>query len=206
MKFLIIGLLVLPTIANYGQAPFVEKIRNKNGCFLAIAIKKKDTVKRFAANCGFKEVTTLPESEKISLIGSLISYLTDTSISAIPVFLLSNYYLGKKYPSSKRYNIQIDALILINYVALSSYAFSYSPFPVLYDSQTNREVTFSSEALDSVIAGYKEWYNKIRNEGFANYGLPLWGGRYQWFGSIMGNVTFMKYPKWEDYHSCKTIE
>ena len=80
-----------------------------------------------------------------------------------PVFILSNHYLGKKTPSSKEYNLQIDALVLVNYVALSSKAFDYCPYPILYDKESGKEITSSSTRLEDVIQIYKNWFQYVKN-------------------------------------------
>lgn len=206
MKLLLTIIAFFGASISFGQKAFVEKKIKDAGTSIGIVIVDKNKTHRYAPNCAFKDVCLLADSAKIVLIGELLSYAADTSLYYAPVSKATNHYMGKKWPISTRYNTQLSILFYINYIAFSSKAFSYSPFPVLFDRQNHSEVTSCSDALDIVISDYKNWHKKIKVYGFANYGFPLWGGRYQWFGSIMADIKFKEYPKWEDYYSCQTIE
>jgi hypothetical protein len=206
MRFLLTTLLLLSVTFSFGQRAFVEKKTESGGTSIGIVIEDSGKLHRYAPNCGFKPVCLLPDSTKIILIGELLSFAMDTSLYHSPVNRAANHYMGKKWPNATRYNTQISVLFFINYIAFSSQAFSYSPFPVLFDRTRGVELTFACDALDDVITLYENWYKTIKHNGFINYGLPLWGGQYQWFGTIMANIPLKKYPKWDEYYDCRIIE
>ena len=64
----------------------------------------------------------MPDTVKLRLIDDLEDFLGDTSMTYAKVRSLSNHYYtyGKKMPMSTSYNLQVDAMILINYIAFSS--------------------------------------------------------------------------------------
>jgi hypothetical protein len=154
----------------------------------------------------FKKITLLSDTAKIRLINELMDFATDTSKCFVPLVILSNHYMGKTRPISKQYNCQIEALILINYIAFSSDAFTYSPYPLLYEKSSGKEVYGDGIALSAVIKIYREWFDNILKNGFSNYSYPLFDKQYEWFGSITKQVVFKHYPLWSDFYSCKELE
>ena len=206
MKTLFVIVICLHSVICFGQKVSIEKLDKGNDSHLSVVIKEKQSVKRYFVGCGLKDITLLPDSTKIRLIGNLLSYTTYTAKCFAPVTLLSNHYMGKKNPISKEYNLQIDALILINYIAFSSNAFIFSPYTLLYDKENKKEICCKSKALYEVIDIYKEWYKNIQTNGFVNYSYPLLNGRYEWFGSKTQQKVFKRYPEWLDFYSCKELE
>lgn len=81
----------------------------------------------------------------------------------------------------------------INYLALSSAALFYSPYPLLYDTDNKKEIGINYQDIKNVFIIYKNWFDKVRKGGFVNYSYPLDGRRYVWFGSIGKKAGFKKY-------------
>lgn len=151
MRTTIIFLLSLISVMSYSQKFSIVTNKyydannpastNNPGLSYSIKVEYDTGASRFySASCYFGMLPNMSDSVRISLIGSLVSKLNDTSICAKPVEALSYRYRGRynSNPKSKRYNLQIEALVLINYIALSSEAVSYSPFPVLYDKKKKK--------------------------------------------------------------------
>jgi hypothetical protein len=216
MKTTIIFLLSVITLASYSQVFSIVKntlydanntaSTKKSGQAYSIKVEYDTGASKFySASCYFGMLPNMPDSIRISLIGSLFSKLSDTSICVKPVEALSYRYKGRynRNPQSTRYNLQIEALVLINYIALSSEAVSYSPFPVLYDKKNQKEITTSGKELDDVIKCYKKWFEKIRREGFKQYSLPMISEKYEWYGSLYQKQRmFDTLYKWEKLYDC----
>src|SRR5690606_15373031 len=164
MKLPIIIILAITVIQSYSQSARIVKIEKGSRKNWAVIIEKQDKSKEnYFASCYFKNVTMLPDSTKISLIEQLLKGIKDTSYCYQPVEALSYRYNGRnnKSPKSSVYNLQIAALILINYIALSSEAVVYSPYPVLYDKKGKKEITTAGNDLDVVLKVYQIRFKKI---------------------------------------------
>ncbi len=203
MRLIIVIIMSFKSFACFSQVAFIERIAKDNKAHLAVVIKNGESSKRYFASCSFKDVALLPDTIKIRLISELLEYMNDTAICFVPVTLLSNHYTGKKTPHTREYNLQIDGLILINYIAFSSNAFIYSPYPLLYDKEVNKEICCYSSELMTVISLYKDWFKKIREDGFVDYCYPLWGNKYEWFESKTKQQKFNEYPVWKTYYDCR---
>lgn len=207
MRVTLIAIAMIQSLASLGQSAFVEKIVKKEGAYLAIGLKNEDSTDWYFANCFFKSVTMLPDTTKIRLIGELMNYTSDTVMCYNPVYNLSgNYETIKREPTSREYNLQIDALILINYIAFSSNAFIYSPYPLLYDKETAKELCCNSDGLKAVIAIYKDWVKELKQKGFHGYCYPLQDNRYEWFASKTKQQKFVEYPSWNSFYDCREIK
>lgn len=189
-----------------GQTAYIEKIVNNNKAHLAIGIKTGDNTKIYIVDCFFQSVTLLEDTTKIRLIEELLYYASDTTMCDNEIYNLSgNYTVIRKSPLSKEYNLTIDALFLINYIALSSNAFYYSPYPLLYDSKSGKEICCGGKELDRVIEVYKKWFKKLKKDGFNNYCYPLAQKEYEWFGGMVKQQKIKEYPQWDNYFDCKEL-
>jgi hypothetical protein len=207
MRTAIVIIAIMHSFICYGQTAFVEKVIKGEKASLVIGIKNADSTDWYFANCFFKNVTKLPDSMKIRLIGELLHYTSDTIMCYNPVYNLSGHYeIIKRGPTSKEYNLQIDALILINYIAFSSNAFIYSPYPLIYDKETGKEICCDGEGLREVIVIYKSWFNRLKKGGFRDYCYPLYDKRYEWFASKAKQHKFSEYPSWNSFYDCGEIK
>ncbi len=216
MKSIIILLLSVISVQSYSQTFSIIKneyynVNNADSEGWAFSIKVEyDTGKPkfYSASCYFGELPKMTDSVKFFLIESLLSKINDTSVCGKPVEALSYRYKGRynQNPQSSRYNLQIEALVLINYIALSSDAVSYSPFPVIYDKKKGKEITVSGKEIDDVIKCYKKWFEKIKRTGLRQYSLPMVNKKYEWYGSLYQKQRLFDVPpKWEKLYSCPVL-
>lgn len=194
---------------GYCQTSEVRILDKGDSKSIVIAIEwENGKEEQYGAGCGFRDVTTLSDSIKLLLLQSLFDILQDTTYYYGKVKPLSYRYNGRdnKQPQSTVYNMQIAALVLINYVALSSDAVSYSPFPVIYDKKKKKEITTAGKELDAVIKCYKKWFKQIKKNGFGQYNLPMISKQYEWYGSLYQKQRlFDAPPKWEKLYSCPVL-
>jgi hypothetical protein len=207
MRVIFIAIAMIYSLTSLGQSAFVKKVVKEEKAYLVIGLKNEDSTDWHFANCFFRSVTILPDTMKIRLIGELLNYTSDTIMCYNPVYNLSGHYETiKREPTSKEYNLQIDALILINYIAFSSNAFIYSPYPLLYDKETGKEICCYSDGLKAVIAIYKDWFKELKQKGFNGYCYPLYDKRYEWFASKTKQQKFKEYPLWNSFYDCREIK
>jgi hypothetical protein len=185
----------------------VNKVKIGNNYKIELKYQNGDTVLFTSrAGCDVREFTYLSESIKIKAIEELLKFEEDTSLSEFEVTLYNTGYFKSEKPKQKLYNLQVDALFYINYLALSSSALFYSPYPLLYDKERKKEIGTDYQEIKNVFDIYKNWLSKVKKCGFANYSYPLVDSKYVWFGSIDKKITFKKYPYWEKDDGCKYYE
>ena len=203
-------LLMLLTLISGTQGYAQEKIINIERVHLqgkykislkyeAIGVK----LQTYEAGCYVRKFSALPDSVKIKAIEELLNFENDTAISAIEVTQYNPGYFKGAKPKSKYYTLQLDALYYINYLAFSSAALFYSPFPVLFDSVSKREINLSDTDIVQVYAQYRKWFEGIKKNGFHHYSYPLKGSRYSWLGTVNKRDIFDKYPIWKREDGCK---
>ena len=88
---------------------------------------------------------------------------------------------------------------------MSSKAFYYSPYPLVYDNKSGREICCGSSELDSIVVIYKKWFKKLRKEGFNNFCYPLAQKKYEWFGGKVKQQKIKEYPQWDKFFDCKEL-
>ncbi len=136
-------------------------------------------------NYGFAELTGLSDALKLQIVEKLLQYKYDTAEVCLPVH---NYgYEGyentcKEKPASKRYNIQIDALYSINRLCFPQASSFYYCFPVVFDTQANKEVNNDYEAIRAFFEGYEKWFEDVKKSGVIGKEFPFNTGRYSWLG------------------------
>lgn len=216
MKAILILLLWILSAKSYSQTFSIVRNEyfdanniNYRGWGLSIKIEYNTGVPKFySASCYFGGLPNMTDSVKLSLIASLLSKTDDTSVCGKPVEALSYRYRGRYFrnPQSARYNMQVEALVLINYIAFSSDAVEYSPFPVLIDKKSKKEFTTTGKELKAVIRDYEKWFKKIKQNGFKNYQLPLLNKKYEWYGSLYSKQRiFAKTTEWTKFYNCPIL-
>lgn len=203
LKILFIVILFSPCNIIAQQIE-VSKVRIGSNYKIELRYQNGDTVLFTSrAGCDVRKFTYLSESIKIKAIEELLKFEEDTSLCEFEVTLYNTGYFKSGKPKQKVYNLQVDALYYINYLALSSSALFYSPYPLLYDNDSKKEIGTNYQELKTVFSIYKNWFDKVKKCGFVNYSYPLVGSRYVWFGSIDKKAGFKKYPYWEKDDGCK---
>ncbi|MCO5239114.1 MAG: hypothetical protein M9904_03570 [Chitinophagaceae bacterium] len=209
MKYLLLFVLFSFQSKMFAQIAKVELSERDSRKSIFITVKwEKGNTKGYGAGCGFEDITELNDSIKLSLLQSLFTILDDTTYYFGSVEPLSYRYRGRynRRPQSIDYNTQVAALIVINYVAFSSDAVGYSPYPVLYDKKRKKEFSTTCKELNAVIREYRKWFKKIKQTGLKNYSLPLLNKKYEWYGSLYQEQRFFDTsPKWESLYSCPVL-
>lgn len=215
MKAILILILGILSAKSYSQTFSIVKNKYSNanndnrGWTLSIKADYDTGVSKYYwASCYFGELPKMTDSVKFFLIEALLSKINDTAVCGKPVEVLSYRYRGRysRNPQSTRYNLQIEALVLINYIAFSSDAVGYSPFPVLIDKKSKKEFTTIGKELNAVVREYQKWFKKIKQNGFKNYQLPLMNKKYEWYGSLYSKQrVFTKTPEWAKLYDCPTL-
>lgn len=211
MKLVFLIISISLGLNVFSQPAKIVRLYNGNkGQVFVECITSGNKVQKFWPSCYFKSVTKLSDSIKIALIEQILNGIeSDTLLSTHPVEALSYRYTGRfnKPPVSKLYSLQITSLLLINYLAFSSDAINYSPYPVLFDKKSKKEISLTGKELNEIIVYYKKWFKKIRKTGFQNYGSPLKGSKYEWYGSLfIKDMTWDSMPKWSEYYDCIVLQ
>lgn len=198
-------LLITIVCSTYGQNIIIDKLELKRGFKIRLQYKIQEKIfyETYQSGCDVKYFTFLPDSIKLRAIEQLLKFENDSSISHFEVSLYNTSYFKDKRPLSKRYTTQVDALFFINYLALSSNALFYSPYPLLYDKINKKEISTSQVEIKQVFQIYKTWFELIKRHGFYNYSLPLINDNYCWFGTIDKKQILVNYPVWEKKDGCK---
>lgn len=207
MKICLIVIFAALVVQSQAQHAEVKTLSKGDKKSVYISIEKDGKFETFTASCSARRLTELSDSLKVTLIGNLLEKINDTAYSLNPVEAISYRYNGRhnRLPKSKDYNLQVAALLLINYLAFSSDAVSYSPFPVLYDKKKRKEFSTSGRELAFVIKCYKQWFKKIESGGLRNYDLPLVSARYEWYGTLYTtSKLYESSPPWEKLYDCPT--
>jgi len=200
MKHLLIILLIAYTKFCYSQPPHI--VKRTVGQQAALFIKLFANGQEYGIKPGafMNEVVALDDSVKIRLLQELKPYLWDTTRVYDRVEKYHYRYLGRDTPHLKIYNIQVNAMVLANYIGFSHFAFYYSPYALLYDRKKKREIGTDKKVLDNIAKIYENWIDSISKNGFVNYTYPLWDKRYQWFGMRAIERVFPKYPEWDTFY------
>ena len=127
----------------------------------------------------------LPDSIKLLIIEKLLEYENDTSLCCMNVVNRSfNGIEGcrGKPKGVTRYNIQVDALFMINRLCWPKWMELYSCTPVLYDNKLKKSINNDPKKIKIVFAEYKKWYAERKVKGKIGYYFPFNIGRYVWYG------------------------
>jgi len=197
MKFVLVIFVTLITGCVFGQdtKTFVKKIAcSENAPFtgyrLSITYNEQDNAQK---ELGFLDEIQLTDNSKLKLIGQLLSFTKDKSLSCRKV---TSYVFGSEgcrgFPDTvKRYSITIEALFLINKLCWPKSMEAYSCSPVLYDTLEKRVINNDPKAISCFVKEYKKWYKESKKLGRISKEFPFNTGRYVWFGG-------RKYVKPED--------
>ncbi len=185
-KILIALILTGITCVGQSQIITVEKrvCSSGNGYKLFLLLKEGDSILMSNTFYDLKGFTTLADSIKLQIVRRLLNYKTDSSRCCLPVSgYVHNYNEGcTGSPNSKYYNIQIDALFMINRLCFSKLSDRYSCHPVLYDTKEKNEINDSVNLITNVFGEYEKWYMECKSKGKIGDYFPFNDGRYVWFG------------------------
>ena len=133
------------------------------------------------------------DSLKISVLRDLLKIAeTDSSLCCMRV---KKYGFDKSpNPQSTNYNLQIDALYLFNFIAFGVETRKFSPYPVLYNIETRKEINNSPDEIKEVFNIYRKWFFSTEKTKFKNYQFPMVGSKYKWLRSTDIIILFSELP------------
>jgi len=162
---------------------------DKNSYFLEVEIKKNGKLLDSSGrkDYDYSNIYRLDDSVKIKIIEELLYFTSDTSLCCSEVKAYDNIdYPGcfNEIPSAKRLSVRVEALFIINRVAYNSFTYRIGCYPVLYDSETKREINNDNCLINIMIERYREWFRMYKKTGklpdyqFLNEGRIRWWGKH----------------------------
>ena len=195
--------IVFISCKSVGQSVGIHLAEREAKGRLLITIESENgKTKKYSADCFAKPVTKLPMDARLRLIEQLLEYEYNTMVCNTAPYKLSSLVTQLKKPTSDSFRIQVDALILINLIALGSDVFVYSPYPVLTLRNTGEEV-YDQHNVSMVYKAYRKWFEKLKANKFENYSPPnLNDIGIRWFGGAFEDRIYMKPAGWSSYFDC----
>jgi hypothetical protein len=144
-----------------------------------------DTLQLSSANeYGLKDFINLPDSIKLFIVEKLLEYESDTSLCCMDVIgrVFNDLDIAKGVPKTKRYNIQVDALYMINRICWPKSIDWYSSYTVLYDNKLKKEINDDPKKIEYLFREYRKWFATCKADGKIYKYFPFNDGRYVWFG------------------------
>lgn len=126
----------------------------------------------------------MPDSAKLKIIESLLFFKNDTSLCCLKVISRSFNGIegcGGKPDGIDEYDIQIDALYMINRLCWPGFIEAYSCVPVLFDKKMQKPINDNHQKVAIVFESYIKWYNECRIKGSISRYFPFNAGRYVWY-------------------------
>ena len=126
----------------------------------------------------------LPDTAKLKIVSKLLAFKDDTDICCLKVISRGFNGIegcGGKPDNVDRYDLQIDALYMINRLCWPGFIEAYSCVPVLYDNQDKRTINGNIKAIKLVFEDYIKWYNQCKAVNKISTYFPFNAGRYVWY-------------------------
>ena len=133
----------------------------------------------------------MADSNKLKIVSKLLTFENDTSLCCMDATSRSfNGIEGcrGKPKNVNRFNIQIDALFMINRLCWPKTMEFYSCTPVLYDQKKKIVINSNPKKISLVFKDYIQWYQKCLKEGKVSKYFPFNEGRYVWYGGRKNNL------------------
>ncbi|WP_280647317.1 MULTISPECIES: hypothetical protein [unclassified Dysgonomonas] len=122
--------------------------------------------------------------DRITILEELLQYEDDTDLSGKKVIRYGFADANTPKPKTKSYTIQTEALYLITLLTMSESAMTYSPFPVLINKSTGKEITNDQKEIKRVFRIYKRWVKENKKKGFVDFEPPLNNSKYKWYKGL----------------------
>jgi hypothetical protein len=115
--------------------------------------------------CGYYyDFDNFSDSEKVEMIGELLSYEGDTSLCSKRVACY-NVLVSMTVPREiKYYSIQVEALFIINHILLKQ-PYMFSAFPILRNRGGEPMESVRGPLVEKAYASYKEWFKLVKKNG-----------------------------------------
>lgn len=156
-----------------------------NGYKIVVSLIRNDSIiESSGMGYGYYYLRNMNDSIKLAIINKLLGFKNDTSICCLPVYSweTNGSDCTAAGSDSKFYNIQIDALFMINYIAFKSMIPRYACRPVLYDKKKKVEINDQPDLIKKVFKKYTKWFAECNKNGKIKAGFPFNHGRYVWLG------------------------
>lgn len=159
---------------------------DKAGFFIDVRVRNDgillDSTSRY--NYDYGNIYQLPDSIKIKIIEEILPLITDTSKCCRRVNMYSNPdYSGCfiKWPSSKEFSINVEALFIINRIAYWPFTYRIGCYPVLFDTRTHQEINSNNCLINIMALHYNEWFAEYKKTGKRPHYSMLNEGRIKWW-------------------------
>jgi hypothetical protein len=126
----------------------------------------------------------LPDTIKLRIVEKLLTFREDTSTCCIKVVNRSFNGIegcGGKPEDVDWYDIQIDALFMINRLCWPRTMEFFSCVPVLYDIKKHKAINDDPRKIKVFFNSYIKWYKSIKPSGKIPSRFPFNYGRYVWY-------------------------
>lgn len=133
----------------------------------------------------------LPDSIKLVIVGKLLTFKNDQSICCRKVG--KHYYDGIERtcigrPKSQFYNMQVDALYMINKIVYPYGTSLYSCFPVIVDRESMIEINDRPELIADYFSVYERCFEKAWKSGEIGENFQFNTKKYAWFGAVEDTI------------------
>lgn len=133
----------------------------------------------------YSSIYRLADSIKIRIIERMFDFISDTSLCCSKVMGYENMdYPGcfSEIPTSDKFSIRVEALFIINRIAYNSFTSRIGCYPVLYDTETMKEVNNDNCLVSIMVEHYKRWFKMYKERGKLPDYFYLNRGRIRWWG------------------------
>lgn len=187
---LICLVLFLASYAGFGQIVVqVSKVpcSGNGGYYIEVNVRNRgylldSTGRRYY---DYSNIYRLADSVKIRIIERMFDFISDTSLCCKKVIGYENMdYPGcfSELPTSDKFSIRVEALFIINRIAYNSFTSRIGCYPVLYDTETMKEVNTDNCLISIMVEHYKKWFKLYKERGKLPDYFYLNEGRIRWWG------------------------
>lgn len=169
---------------------FVDQI---DGYKLVISVSQRDTIIKTPTDFyDLDEIVKLSDSVKFVIIKKLLKFKGDTSLCCRKVNRF--FYEGIERtcvgrPKTQYYNIQIDALYMINKIVHPEGVSMYSCFPVIIDWKSKQEINNRTDLIIDYYKVYKKCLRIALKTGRILDSFRFNTKKYAWYGAIDETVS-----------------
>lgn len=125
-----------------------------------------------------------PDSIKLKIVERLLAFENDSSqcCMGIGIYLFNDIPVRRGVPDrATSYNLQVDALFMINRICWPTTIDRHSAVPVVFDRHTMQSVNDDPQKIKVLFQEYKDWFRAARAKGTIGAEFPFNIGRYVWY-------------------------
>ena len=133
----------------------------------------------------------LPDTAKLKIVSKLLAFENDTALCCLKVISRSFNGIegcGGRPDGVDRYDIQVDALYMINRLCWPGFIEAYSCVPVLYDTKKQTTINNDPKKIRIVFEHYIKWCRQCLANGRISRHFPFNVGRYVWYNGHNINI------------------